>query len=170
MKINQVLLIFLVLSLLVFSGAGCNETQTETTDTGHETPPATTEQQVLEKPVGFGKVDAHVGNWDSDPENDGYYVWFTLKNSEGESIPANGQIFFTIFKDGSVIRTTNKFDIRAEEFKTQKVRLGPNEIEEFCYLTKFETDKIDHSIYVVGVTFISPDGKQYSAQEQTSYL
>ena len=170
MKITNLIAIFLVLSLLVFSGAGCNETQPEVTDTGHEIPPVATEQQVLEKPVGFGKVDAHLGNWDSDPENDGYYVWFTLKNSEGESIPANGKIYFTIFKDGSVIRTTNTLDIKAEEFKTQKVRLGATEIEEFCYLTKFETDKLDHSIYVVGVTFISVEGKQYSAQEQTSYI
>lgn len=154
---------FLLVSLLLFSG--CQQTTPQSQgNTNNPTPGATTTPKI-ETPTTIGEVDTELANWDGDAEMDGYYVWFTLKNAQGEIIAADGKVSFSIIKDGNEIRKTNDMDVKASEFQTVKRRFGTTEKTVLLYSTKFETDKTDHTIYSVMVHFTTIEGKQINAEE-----
>ena len=70
-----------------------------------------------------------------------------------------------MIEDGSEIRKTNDIEVKASEFQVLKRKFGTVDKTVLLYSTKFETDKIDHTIYSVMVHFTTIEGKQINAEE-----
>ena len=162
-KIFGFLFAFLLISLLLFSG--CEQTTSQTQGNADNPTPDATTTPKIETPTTIGEVDTELANWNGDEIMDGYYVWFTLKNAQNEIIAADGKVSFSIIKDGSEIRKTNDIEVKASEFQVLKRKFGTIDKTVLLYSTKFETDKIDHTIYSVMVHFTTIEGKQINAEE-----
>lgn len=130
---------------------------------------------VEETPVAIGGVIAIPRQWDNDFDWDGYEVEFTLLNSKGELISADGQVYFTI-RENEIMTGNNSEVFRSEiipvsssEFKRMKGTLdtgmGTIAVDKLSYSTNIETDHVKMFDYDVYVHFITKDGKELVGKE-----
>jgi len=125
-------------------------------------------------PVSIREACAHRENWDDNPSDDGYEVWFTLVNTNNEMISANGQVYYTISKYDSLtnIRIDEGFrtipiSVSSSEFANYKISmsgykgtlLSGYKRTLLIYTGKISTE-LTESQHEVYVHFIKNDGTE----------
>lgn len=114
-------------------------------------------------PVAIGDVGALSSNWDSDADDDGYNIWFTLVNSNNEMISANGKVYYGLKNrdydvDLEVIKT-NPIPVSSNDFEKRKIGMGAFERTLLVYVGRFPTEYTGYK-YTVYVHFITEDGNE----------
>lgn len=116
-------------------------------------------------PVAIGDIGAIPSNWDSDADDDGYDVWFTLINSNNEMISANGKVYYSIKKHDYLrdtyteIMKTSPNPVSSSDFEKRKIGIGAFERTLLVHVGRFPTEYTNYE-YTVYVHFITKDGNE----------